>query len=58
MGAEIALSAAEGAMRSGLAVDMVSTDLQSALISLGETTGLSVNEDIVSEIFSHFCVGK
>ena len=58
LGAEQALSTAADAMQAGLAVDMVSADLKSALISLGETTGLSVNEDIVSEIFSHFCVGK
>ncbi len=58
LGAEQALSTAAKAMQAGLAVDMVSADLKSALTSLGETTGLSVNEDIVSEIFSHFCVGK
>lgn len=56
--AEQAVKAAMDAMRMGLPVDMVSADLKSALSSLGETTGLAVNEDIVSEIFSHFCVGK
>ncbi len=53
-----ALGAAEEAMRAGLPVDMVSADLKRALSALGETTGLAVNEDIVSEIFRHFCVGK
>ncbi len=58
LGAEQALLTAEDGMRAGLAVDMVSADLKNALTALGETTGLAVNEDIVSEIFSHFCVGK
>ncbi len=53
-----ALTAAAEALSLGLAVDMVSADLEAALQALGECAGLSVNEDIVGEIFSHFCVGK
>lgn len=39
-------------------LDLVSTDVKSAWLALGEITGVSSNEEIVSTIFSKFCLGK
>jgi len=38
--------------------DIAGMDIEQALSSLAEADGRTVNEDIVNEIFSHFCVGK
>lgn len=44
--------------QSGLPSDILSIDLNNAIDALGEITGAVVSEDIVSEIFHNFCVGK
>ncbi len=41
-----------------LTPDMACSEIENAVAALGETDGRNVNEEIVSEIFSHFCVGK
>ncbi len=46
------------AFSSGLESDIAASDLELAIGDIGELDGRSVNESIVSEIFSHFCVGK
>jgi tRNA modification GTPase len=46
------------ALRSGLAADVACSDLELALGELGAIDGRAVAEDVVSAIFSHFCVGK
>ena len=46
------------AVRSGMGADVASSDLERAIATLGELDGRRVSEAIVSEIFSHFCVGK
>lgn len=46
------------ALRGGLSLDLCCIDIESAMQSLGELEGREVGEDIVSEIFSKFCVGK
>ncbi len=56
--AEEYLSAADVSMKYGDPVDAVCTLCESALAELSETDGRGVTEDIVSEIFSKFCVGK
>jgi len=38
--------------------DAVLTDLEAALNAMGEVTGKTIREDIVSRIFERFCVGK
>lgn len=38
--------------------DFYSIDLMSAYEALGAITGESVEEDLVNEIFSKFCMGK
>ena len=45
-------------LRAGYPIDLCCTDAELAMSSLCELDGRSVSEDIVSEIFSHFCVGK
>lgn len=51
---EEALSAAE---REELQ-DMIYIDLKSALLSLDEITGEVITDDILNNIFDHFCIGK
>lgn len=49
---------AVSALDAGFSPDVASVDLESALSALGECDGRAVGEDIVSNIFSRFCVGK
>ncbi len=42
----------------GFTQDIAGMDIERAMSALAEADGRSVNEDIVNEIFSHFCVGK
>ncbi len=46
------------ALEAGLPEDVACSDLESAMSALAEVDGRSVSVDIVSEIFSNFCVGK
>lgn len=46
------------ALESGLTPDAVLTDAEEALNAIGELTGRTAKEEIVSRIFSRFCVGK
>lgn len=52
------ISSALDAISAGVALDLCCIDVESAMQSLGELEGREVGEDIVSEIFSKFCVGK
>ena len=49
---------ARTALDDGLTPDAVLTDAEEALDALGELTGRTAKEEIVSRIFSRFCVGK
>ena len=49
---------ARTALDGGLTPDAVLTDAEEALDALGELTGRTAKEEIVSRIFSRFCVGK
>ena len=46
------------ALETGMTPDAVLTDAEEALDALGELTGRTAKEEIVSRIFSRFCVGK
>ena len=46
------------ALQCGLSPDIAGVDLELAMSNLSEIDSREVDEDIVSEIFSHFCVGK
>ncbi len=52
------LERALSAISQGLPQDMCALDIYEAIDLLGEITGDTVSEDIVSEIFHNFCVGK
>jgi len=52
------VEAARQACRAGLAVDLLAIDLAAAVNALGEITGQTASQDLVSTIFSNFCVGK
>ena len=39
-------------------LELVSIDLKNLWLTLGEITGESNNEEIISSIFANFCVGK
>ena len=45
-------------MRAGMSIDACCVGVESAMAALGEVDGREIGEEIVSEIFSHFCVGK
>ena len=55
--AAAALADAAGAL-DGFTQDIAGMDIERAMGYLGEADGRTVGEDIVNEIFSHFCVGK
>ena len=38
--------------------DLISIDLKSALLFLDEITGEVITDEILENIFSHFCIGK
>jgi tRNA modification GTPase len=42
----------------GIPVDLISVDIREAWSNLGAITGDTVEEDIMKEIFSKFCIGK
>lgn len=56
--AQACLTRAQQALQAGLSPDAVLTDVEEALTYLGELTGRVVREDITSQIFQRFCVGK
>jgi tRNA modification GTPase len=49
---------AEKGMQNQLSFEFVTIDLRAALDSIGEITGEIVSDDILNNIFSHFCIGK
>ena len=55
---EEALTAARSALDSGFAEQMIVADLYRAANALGVLTGAITSEDVLSEIFGKFCIGK
>lgn len=54
---EAMLSALQG-LKLGMTPDAVLTDVEEAMLAMGEVTGATVREDITARIFERFCVGK
>lgn len=52
------LQLVERSIENGMPEDFYSIDLTSAYASLGRIIGEEVDEDVVNEIFSKFCMGK
>ncbi|HEV8538034.1 MAG TPA: hypothetical protein VGR15_03830 [Bacteroidota bacterium] len=45
-------------LKSNKSGEFIAPDLRSACNSLGEIVGKISSEDILNNIFSHFCIGK
>jgi len=45
-------------LRGGAACELVSQELRAGLSAIGEVVGQAATEDILSKIFSTFCIGK
>ncbi len=56
--AQLALEAARAALRERHSEELVLVPLHNALKFLGQITGETTTEDILSEIFATFCIGK
>lgn len=52
------LTQALDAAKAGELQDLISIDLKSALLFLDEITGEVITDEILENIFSHFCIGK
>lgn len=53
-----ALGSAIDSLDAGIPLDAACVEAELAMSAVGEVDGRSVGEDIVADIFSHFCVGK
>ena len=53
-----AIKRAREGLAYGLPVELSCSDCEAAMQAIAELDGRAVSEDIVSHIFSHFCVGK
>ena len=56
--AQTALVAAKAALEAGRSPDVYTLDLRAAARELGMITGAITNEEVLSAIFSRFCIGK
>ena len=45
-------------INAGMPYDLLYVDLEDTLSALGEITGVTVQEEIIDQVFSRFCVGK
>jgi tRNA modification GTPase len=52
------LRSAVSALEHNVPVDLVAVDVTAAVQALGEVTGETVGEDLLTTIFSRFCIGK
>lgn len=53
-----ALGVALASLHGGVPLDAACIDVELAMAALGEVDGRAVDESIIADIFSHFCVGK
>ncbi len=56
--AHTAIEAVLSGLDSGLSGELLSLDLQDCLNAIGEVTGQITNQEVLSNIFSKFCIGK
>lgn len=52
------LKTARETIKNNMPIDIISTYLKEIIEELGKITGETVTEDVISEIFSKFCLGK
>jgi tRNA modification GTPase len=53
-----AIAEAIAAIESKITPDAILTEIEDALYAIGEVTGKTMREDIITRIFERFCVGK
>lgn len=53
-----ALTRAKDGLVLGMPYDLLYVDLEDVLSALGEVVGLTVQEEIIDQVFARFCVGK
>lgn len=53
-----AVKEAKEALAEGLSEELICIDVRAGLTALGKITGESVDQDLLDEIFSRFCIGK
>lgn len=53
-----AIERVQQGLQNGLSGELLSLDLQDCLSALGEVTGQITNQEVLSNIFSKFCIGK
>lgn len=53
-----AIERVQQGLQQGLSGELLSMDLQDCLSALGEVTGQITNQEVLSNIFSKFCIGK
>ena len=56
--AHTSLQAALSALNMGISEELLTEDIRSAINALAEITGRITSEDILKNVFSHFCIGK
>ena len=56
--AEAALARAEQAAAAALGGELVAADLRNAVAHLEEIVGVVASDDVLNQIFAHFCIGK
>ena len=54
----VALLRTKEALASGLSNEFIALDIREAISALDEITGHTTSEDVLNNIFDHFCVGK
>ncbi|CAN5532774.1 tRNA uridine-5-carboxymethylaminomethyl(34) synthesis GTPase MnmE [soil metagenome] len=52
------LAEASATRAAELPIDLMATDVRAALYAIGEVTGENIDEAVLTEIFSRFCIGK
>jgi tRNA modification GTPase len=45
-------------LKTGVSPEFISFDMRQCLVELGQVIGANINEDILTAIFSKFCIGK
>ena len=53
-----AIQRVQEGLKEGLSGELLSLDLQDCLSALGEVTGQITNQEVLTNIFSKFCIGK
>lgn len=53
-----ALTRANEALMNTMPYDLLYVDLEDVLSALGEVTGVTIQEEIIDQVFARFCVGK